>query len=101
MQALSRSHRIGQDKKVIVYRFISSETIEEKIRHLQESKSRLASTFVRSGNPLADLSREELDRLMNSMHDKTALSTKISRFWQFCLFIAKFVIHLPSYYVIW
>ena len=64
MQALSRSHRIGQDKKVIVYRFISSETIEEKIRHLQESKSRLASTFVRSGNPLADLSREELDRLI-------------------------------------
>jgi len=60
MQALARSHRIGQQKNVFVYRFISSNTIEEKIRNLQESKSKLAETFVTSTNPLKDLSKEEM-----------------------------------------
>ena len=64
MQALSRSHRIGQDKNVMVYRFISTETIEEKIRNLQESKSKLAETFVTSSNPLKDLNREEMAKLI-------------------------------------
>ncbi|MEI8085782.1 MAG: DEAD/DEAH box helicase [Paludibacter sp.] len=64
MQALSRSHRIGQDKNVMVYRFISSETIEEKIRNLQESKSKLAETFITSSNPLKDLNKEEMVKLI-------------------------------------
>jgi len=64
MQALSRSHRIGQDKSVMVYRFISLETIEEKIRRLQESKAKLAKTFITSSNPLCDLKQEELDSLL-------------------------------------
>ena len=66
MQALSRAHRIGQDKKVMVYRFISSETIEEKIRNLQESKSKLAETFVTSSNPLKNLNREEMIKLIDN-----------------------------------
>ncbi len=60
MQALSRSHRIGQDKNVIVYRFISTDTIEEKIRNLQDDKSKLADTFITSSNPLKDLNRDEM-----------------------------------------
>jgi superfamily II DNA or RNA helicase len=55
IQALSRAHRIGQDKSVFVYRYISSGTIEEKIVKLQEKKSRLADTFVQSNNPLKDI----------------------------------------------
>jgi SNF2 family DNA or RNA helicase len=55
IQALNRAHRIGQDKSVFVYRYISSDTIEEKITRLQEKKSRLADTFVHSNNPLKDI----------------------------------------------
>jgi len=62
-QALSRAHRIGQDKNVIVYRFISSDTIEEKIMRLQEEKILIYDTFITSNNPLAQLSNEEVSAL--------------------------------------
>jgi len=60
LQALNRAHRIGQDKRVFVYRFISSDTIEEKIQRLQLRKKELADTFVTSSNPLRELSEDEI-----------------------------------------
>jgi SNF2 family DNA or RNA helicase len=60
MQALNRAHRIGQDKSVFVYRYISSESIEEKIVKLQENKSRLADTFISSNNPLKDINIKQI-----------------------------------------
>ncbi len=60
MQALSRAHRIGQAKSVFVYRYITSNTIEEKIVRLQEKKSKLADTFISSNNPLKDLDIQEI-----------------------------------------
>ncbi len=46
LQAISRAHRIGQDKSVFVYRFISKNTLEEKIIKLQERKSEIADAFI-------------------------------------------------------
>jgi SNF2 family DNA or RNA helicase len=60
MQALSRAHRIGQDKNVFVYRYISSGTLEEKIIKLQEKKSKLAESFVATTNPLHDIDLKEI-----------------------------------------
>ncbi len=58
-QAIHRAHRIGVTHGVFAYRFITKGTVEEKIIRLQQQKLQLAGTFITSGNPLKDLSREE------------------------------------------
>jgi SNF2 family DNA or RNA helicase len=55
IQAMNRAHRIGQDKNVFMYKYITSNTIEEKITRLQDKKSKLADTFITSNNPLKDI----------------------------------------------
>ncbi|MEA2041207.1 MAG: C-terminal helicase domain-containing protein, partial [Bacteroidota bacterium] len=45
-QAIDRCYRIGQEKKVIAYRMICKNTIEEKIMKYQEKKQKIASEII-------------------------------------------------------
>ena len=45
-QAIDRTHRIGQTQKVIAYRLVARDTVEEKIRTLQAGKKALAEDVL-------------------------------------------------------
>jgi SNF2 family DNA or RNA helicase len=48
-QAIDRTHRIGQDKHVFVYRMVAADTIEDKVLALQERKRELFARVVDEG----------------------------------------------------
>ena len=61
-QATDRAFRIGQTKDVLVYRFISAGTFEERVDKLLEAKRKLANLTVSSGEKwIGDMSDEELE----------------------------------------
>ncbi len=66
-QASDRAYRIGQKKNVQIYKLITRNTIEEKIRELQQAKSGLADIVLSggetSGNIMSMTSEEILELL--------------------------------------
>jgi SNF2 family DNA or RNA helicase len=64
-QAIDRSYRIGQKKNVIAVRLICPNTIEDKIRRLQETKIDLVNDLVKTDRDVKKLSRKDLIELFN------------------------------------
>ena len=63
-QAVDRAHRIGRTRPVIAYRLITADTVEERVRELQERKRELTDAlFSDSGGGLSNLTREDLEAL--------------------------------------
>jgi len=59
MQAIDRAYRIGQERKVFVYRLIVENTVEEKMLELQRKKVDLQSIYEK-GIDIKALSQEEI-----------------------------------------
>ena len=63
-QATDRTHRIGQQRPVMVYKFIAEDTVEEKILQLQVKKQALVDQLISSeGGFMKSLTREDVAAL--------------------------------------
>ena len=63
-QAIDRTHRIGQTRKIMAYRLLIKDSIEEKIRALQKSKSLLADEVLGEERFSAALTLDDLRFLL-------------------------------------
>ncbi|KAF0990376.1 hypothetical protein HZS_6206, partial [Henneguya salminicola] len=70
LQAMDRAHRIGQKKQVKVFRFITENTVEERIIHRAEIKLRLDNIVIQQGR-LVDQNAKVSDQEIYNMirHD--------------------------------
>jgi len=65
-QAVDRAHRIGQDRTVFTYKFITKNTVEEKILALQRTKKQLADDLISNEDGfIKSLSREDVLSLLD------------------------------------
>jgi len=64
-QAADRTHRIGQDKPVMVYRMVARDTVEERILELQERKRKLADAALSEAGGATAITRDDLLALLS------------------------------------
>lgn len=66
IQAFSRAHRIGQANKVMIYRFVTRSSVEERITQVAKKKMMLTHLVVRPGmgGRSAAMSKQELDDIL-------------------------------------
>ena len=65
-QAIDRTHRIGQQNKVIAYRLLMRDSVEEKIRVLQKQKEATASGVLGEEGFAKSLTRDDLSFLFET-----------------------------------
>ena len=63
-QAIDRTHRIGQKNKVIAYRLLTRNTVEEKIRVLQHQKTALVTNVLGDEGFASNLDMEDLQFIL-------------------------------------
>uniref|UniRef100_A0A914YFZ9 Helicase C-terminal domain-containing protein n=1 Tax=Panagrolaimus superbus TaxID=310955 RepID=A0A914YFZ9_9BILA len=66
IQAFSRAHRIGQQNKVMIYRFVTRNSVEERITSVAKKKMLLTHLVVRAGigQKGPSMSKTELDDVL-------------------------------------
>lgn len=68
LQAMDRVHRIGQVRPVIVYRFVSKNTVESKILERANFKRRLEKVVIQKG-AFKSLASSQIDALKDDLDD--------------------------------
>ncbi|MFM8349172.1 MAG: SNF2-related protein [Bacteroidota bacterium] len=64
-QAVDRAYRIGQKKNVFTYKFITRNTVEEKILQLQKRKQKLSESLITTEeNIIKSLTKEDIEMLL-------------------------------------
>jgi non-specific serine/threonine protein kinase len=67
-QAVDRLHRIGQTRKVLAYKMVVKDTVEEKMLALQERKKKLVSELITTESGFfKSLSKEDVVRLFEAV----------------------------------